>query len=818
METLIRDIRHGLRQMRRSRGITAVAVLCIALGVGANTAIFSLVNEMLLRPIPGVAAPDELVEVGRNQPPSTEMDTFSYPSFRALDDAADGIVDLAGWTFSSIALSGEGEPEVVLGMSVTADYFTVLGLDPARGRFFTAEETPIPGSPALAVISHGLWSRRFGGDSSIVGRSVRINGEPATVVGVAPPGFHGHLAVLHVDAWVPLGMSGAGLTSPDTLASWRSHMLLSIGRLDPGVSVAAARSALGSAYEQIVAEHMEIREESVGVEGLGTVPSALRGGITLFMTVLMMVAGLVLLIACVNVAGVLLVRSMGRREETAIRQALGAGRARLIRQHLTESVLLFALGGIAGVFLAAWLARLLAAFDPPTPPPFNLTFDLALDGQVLSFSLLVTLVTGLLFGLWPALRATRPDLVAALKDEVGGGTVRRSRARGLLVAGQVMLTLVLLLSAGLLLRSLQQAQAVDMGFDPDGVVALAINLDLHGYDDESGQQFYHALRERLVAIGDVEVAALARLMPLGIPARVGFGGVNVEGFDPPPQADSWDADLNVVSPGYFETMRIPIVRGRGFEPRDVGGSERVAIINETMAHKFWADQNPVGQQFIMGALDSGEVYEIVGVAGDSKYNTLSETTPLFTYLPLGQQYMAEMNLLVRGRGGALPELQTIRGVLAELNPDLPFLEAMALRRYVEITFLPQRVAGTVAAVVGLAGLLLAAVGIYGVAAFSVGQRVHEIAVRRALGAQRGDVLRMVVRQGLFAPLAGMILGLGLSLALARLLGAFLYGLSPLDPLTYTSVILILGVVVLLANLLPARRAVAISPTKALRYE
>jgi predicted permease len=818
MDTLIRDIRHGLRQMRRSRGITAVAVLCIALGVGANTAIFSLVNAMLLRPVAGIAAPDELVEVGRNQPPSTEMDTFSYPSFRALDDAAHGIVDLAGWTFSSIALSGEGEPEVVLGMSVTADYFTVLGLEPARGRFFTAGETPIPGSPPLVVISHGLWARRFGNDPSIVGRRVRINGESATIVGVAPPGFHGHLPLLDVDAWVPIGMSGAGLKDPETLASWGSNMLLSIGRLAPGVSVAAARSALGSAYEQIVAEHAEIREQSVGVEALGTIPSALRGGITLFMTVLMMVAGLVLLIACVNVAGVLVARSMGRREETAIRQALGAGRARLIRQHLTESMLLFVLGGIAGVFLAAWLASLLAAFDPPIPPPFNLTFDLALDGQVLSFSLLVTLVTGLLFGLWPALRATRPDLVVALKNEVGGGTVRGSRARGLLVAGQVMLTLVLLLSAGLLLRSLQQAQAVDMGFDPDGVVAMTISLDLHGYDDESGQQFYRALREGLTATGDVEAAALARLMPLGLPARVGFGGVSVEGFDPPPHDDSWDADVNVVSPGYFDTMRIPIVRGRDFDPGDVGGAPRVAIINETMAHKFWPGRNPVGEQFFMGPLDRGDVYEIVGVARDSKYTTLSEATPLFTYLPLGQRYMAEMNVLVRGRDGALPNLAMMRGVLADLDPDLPFIEAMALRRYVEITFLPQRVAGTVAAVVGLAGLLLASVGIYGVASFSVGQRIHEIAVRRALGAQSGDVLRMVVRQGLFAPVVGMVLGLALSLAATRLLSSFLYGLSPLDPLTYASVILLMGIVVLLANLLPARRAVAISCTEALRYE
>jgi predicted permease len=535
------------------------------------------------------------------------------------------------------------------------------------------------------------------------------------------------------------------------------------------------------------------------------------------MTVLMMVAGLVLMIACVNVAGVLLARSMTRLKETAVRQALGAGRGRLVRQHLTESLMLFALGGVAGLLLATWLASLLAAFDPPTPPPFNLTFDLSLDGRVLLFTLLVSLVTGLLFGLGPALRASRPDLVTALKDEVGGSTVRRPRTRGLLVAGQMALTLILLLCAGLLLRALNQAQAVDMGFNPDGVISMTVSLDLHGYDEGSGQEFYRAIRERLDGLGDVEVATLARLMPLGIPARVGFGGVNVEGFDPPPQGDSWDADVNVVSPGYFETLQIPIVMGRGFDPNDIEGSGNVAIINETMASKFWPGGNPIGRRFVMGAFDGGDSYEIVGVARDSKYVTLSETTPLFTYLPLGQQYMPEMNLLVRGRGDSLPQLTTMRAALMDLDPDLPFLEAMPLRRYVEITFLPQRLAGTVAAVIGLAGLLLAAVGIYGVAAYAVGQRVHEIAVRRALGAERGDVQRMVVRQGLFAPLAGMALGLGASLLVTRLLSSLLYGLSPLDPLTYAAVLLLLGLVVLLANFLPARAATTVDPTEALRH-
>jgi putative ABC transport system permease protein len=293
--------------------------------------------------------------------------------------------------------------------------------------------------------------------------------------------------------------------------------------------------------------------------------------------------------------------------------------------------------------------------------------------------------------------------------------------------------------------------------------------------------------------------------------------VNVEGFDPPPQGDSWDADVNVVSPGYFETLQIPIVMGRGFDPSDIEGSGNVAIINETMASKFWPGGNPIGRRFVMGAFDGGDSYEIVGVARDSKYVTLSETTPLFTYLPLGQQYMPEMNLLVRGRGDSLPQLTTMRAALMDLDPDLPFLEAMPLRRYVEITFLPQRLAGTVAAVIGLAGLLLAAVGIYGVAAYAVGQRVHEIAVRRALGAERGDVQRMVVRQGLFAPLAGMALGLGASLLVTRLLSSLLYGLSPLDPLTYAAVLLLLGLVVLLANFLPARAATTVDPTEALRH-
>ena len=817
MDAFLQDLRFGARQLARTKAVSLAAILCIAIGVGANTTIFSVVNAILLRPIPGVPDATGLLEMGRAQPGEPPMDTMSYPTWRDVIEGTREQAEIALWSFAPLALGGEGEPDVVLGFSVTPSYFSVLGLTAERGRFFDQQEGRVESAQSLAVISHGLWERRWGGAEGVVGSTVRINGTPATIVGVAPEGFGGHLSVIAGDIWVPLGMRAAGLADQESLGGRFNSFLLGIGRLAPGASLESAQAAGSAVMASLRAEFPRLEGTDVGMAPLGSLPGFIQLLATMFLGALMVVVGLVLMIACINVAGMLLSRGALRRREIAVRLAIGAGRGRLVRQLVTESLLLFVAGGGLGVIGAVWAARALSAWTPPTPPPFVLSFDLALDGRVLGFSLLLTLATGLLFGLGPALRSTRPDLVGALKDETTGD-VRRTRLRAVLVGGQVAMTVLLLVAAGLFLRALVNARNIDPGFDPDGVVTMTVDLELHGYDEEAGHRFFRQLREELEAIPVVERASVAALLPLGVPSSMSFGGVNVQGFEPPADDSSWDADLNVVSPGYFETLRIPLLQGRDFDERDIGGAPRVAIVNAAMANHFWPEGDAVGKTFLTGSFERGTEWQVIGVARDSKYSSLGGDTPFFTYMSLEQNYRSNMSLQVRTREGAAAPLAEIRSVISRLDPDLPFLEVVGLREYVEVGFLPQRIAGSVAGLLGLVGLLLGAIGVYGVTAYAVNQRVREIGVRKALGARRGEVVRMVVRQGMFAPLVGMAVGLALALAASRLLEAFLMGISPLDPLTFGAVLALLAAVTVFANWLPARRAAATDPMIALRHD
>jgi predicted permease len=817
MDTFLQDLRFGVRQLGRAKVVFVAAVLCIAIGVGANTTIFSVVNAILLRPIPGVADSDGLVEMGRAQPGEPAMDTLSYPVWRDLIEGTRDELEIGVWTFAPLALSGDGEPEVVAGYSVTPSYFSVLGLQPARGRFFSQQEGRAETAESVAVISHGLWLRRYGGDDDIVGRTVRINGTPATVVGVAPEGFGGHLTVIRGDAWVPIGMRAPGLADAETLEGRFNNFLLGIGRLRPGVSLAAAQAAGSAVMSGLAEEFPQLETMGVGMAPLGALPGFVQSLVTLFLSALMVVVGLVLMIACVNVAGMLLSRGALRRREIAVRLALGAGRGRVVRQLLTENLLLFVVGGGIGVLGAYWATGLLSALNPPTPPPMVFSFDLAVDQRVLGFSLLLTLVTGVVFGLGPALRSTRPELVPALKDEATGGR-RRTRVRALLVSGQVAMTVLLLVAAGLFLRALVNARSIDPGFNPDGVITMSIDLDLHGYDEDEGKRFFRDLRAELATIPGVEASSVAALLPLGLPSSISYGGVNVEGFEPPPNDSSWEANLNLISPGYFDTLEIPLLRGRDFDERDVDGAPRVAIINETMADYFWPQGDAVGSTFLTGSFEQGTAWQVIGVARDSRYRSLTGETPFFTYMPLEQSPRSAVSVQVKVRDAAAPPLEEIRAAFDRIDPNLPFITVIGLREYVEIGFLPQRVAGSVAGILGVVGLLLGAVGIYGVTAYAVSQRVREIGLRKALGAERGAVVRMVVLQGMLAPVVGMVVGLALALAASRLLGAFLMGVSPLDPITFGGVFGLLAAVTLLANYLPARRAAAVDPMRALHHE
>jgi predicted permease len=817
MENLLQDLRYGFRQLSRTKVLSLAAILCIAIGVGANTTIFSLVNGILLRPIPGVSSSEGLLEMGRMHPDEDPMDTLSYPTWRDIIDGTESQVDTALWIFASMAISGDDTPEVVLGYAVTPTYFSVLGLEPARGRFFTEEEGRVEAAQSLAVISHGLWQRRFGGAEDIVGSTVRVNGTPTTVVGVAPERFTGHLSVVGGDMWVPLGMRANGLPDPEQLLGRFNNFLLGIGRLKPGVSLEVAQAAGSAAMAAVIEEFPQLERTDVGMAPLGSLPAFIQMLATIFLGALMVVVGLVLMIACINVAGILLSRGVARQREIAVRMAMGAGRGRLVRQLLTESLILFGVGGGVGVLAAFWTTGMLSRFQPPTPPPFVFAFDVGVDTNVLLFSLALTLGTGMLFGIGPALRATRPDLVPALKDE-GSGSRGRSRFRGFLVAGQMAMTVILLVAAGLFLRALVSARSIDPGFNPDGVLAMSLDLELHGYEQEQGRRFLRDVRQQLEELPSVDAASAAALLPLGMPVNMSLGGVNVDGFEPPTDESSWEAPVNLVTPGYFATLEIPLLQGRDFDDRDLEGAPQVAIINETMANHFWPSGDAVGSEFIIGSFENGERWQVVGVARDSKYQSLSAETPFFTYLPMQQSYRSRMSLQIRARDASVLPLDAVRGVIDRIDPDLPFLDVISLREYIEVGFLPQRVAGSVAGVLGLVGLLLGAVGIYGVTSYGVSQRIHEIGMRKALGADGGGVRRMVVRQGMMAPVAGMFVGLVTALALSRLLAALLIGVSPLDPVTFGGVLTLLSVVAVCAVWLPARRAARLDPMQTLRAQ
>jgi len=817
MDTLLQDLRFGARQLTRTRALSAAAILCIAIGVAANTTIFSVVNTILLRPIPGVADSTGLLEVGRAQEGEPPGDTLSYPNWRDIIEATRDQVEIGLWTFVPLALSGDGEPEVVLGLSVTPSYFSVLGVQPERGRFFSEQNGAAETAEPVAVISHGLWQRRFGGADDVVGRPVRVNGTTATIVGVTPEGFGGHLSILGADAWVPLGMRASGLADQEMLQGRFNNFLLGIGRLRPDATLESAQAAGVAAMAAVAEEFPRLEGLSVGMAPLRSLPAFIQTVATIFLGALMVVVGLVLMIACINVAGMLLSRGALRQREIAVRLAIGAGRARLVRQLLTESLLLFVAGGGLGVLAAWWGTALLSALNAPTPPPFAFNFDFGLDLRVLGFALALTFLTGMIFGLGPALRATRPDLVPALKVEASGDR-RRTRVRALLVAGQMAMTVLLLVAAGLFLRALVSARNIDPGFDPDGVITMSLDLELHGYDEEGGLRFLSDARSEIAALPGVEAVSAAALLPLGLPASMSFGGVNVEGFEPPVNESSWDADLNVVTPGYFETLGIPLLQGRDFSDRDVAGAPRVAIVNQAMAEHFWPDGDAVGRTFLTGSFTNGTEWQVIGVARDSKYSSLGGERPFFTYMPESQSYRSQMSLQVKVRDAAAPPLEQIRAAIDRLDPELPFLEVIGLREYVEVGFLPQRIAGTVAGLLGVVGLILGAVGIYGVTAYAVSQRVREIGLRKALGAEHGALLRMVVRQGMVAPLVGMAVGLVLALAVSRVIGALLLGVSPLDPITFGGVLVVLGVVTVLANYLPARKAASVDPMIALHHE
>jgi len=821
LETFWQDLRYGARMLLKTPGFTAVAALSLALGIGANTAIFSVADKVLFRKLP-VEEPERLIVVTASRGQGVSS-TFGYPDFadyRARNEVFEGLVC---YTQRALTLSEGGQAERIQGMLVSGNYFTALRVLPAQGRGFLPEEDKTRGTHPVIVLGYGLWQRRFGADPGLLGKSVNLNGYNFTVVGVAPPEFTGAVPGIAPDVYVPIMMQGQVMPAwkidplfgplSRSISSW----LEILGRLKPGVSREQAAAAMTTLGSQIARANPNA-DGTPRVEPKFVLEDGSRGNTSLLrdlrfpLQMLMATVGLILLIACANVANLMLARAGARHKEIAVRLAVGAGRRRLIRQLLTESILLSTLGGGAGLALAASISGLLVSFTP-TNNFSTLTLDNRLDWRVLGFTLAVSLLTGILFGLAPAMKASRPDLVSALKDETTllGNQERRLSLRNLLVVGQVALSVIVLVGAGLCVRSLQNLQAIDAGFDAAKVLVMSTDVTLSGYEKERGLRFYSELLERMKLLRGVEAVSLGFLIPLG-------GGVNskpqVAGYTPKPGEDM-SFDYNTIGPDYFRTMKIPLLQGREFGQPDVASAPQVVIINETAARRFWLGQSPIGERL---SFKREEFREIVGVVKDSKYSRLNEEARPAVYVPFAQDYRGNMAVHVRTTGEPGTMLAAVRQQVQALDANLPVYNVRTLEEQKNNSLYTSRLAATLLTVFGLLALGLAAVGLYGVMAYAVNRRRREIGIRLALGAQGRDVLRQVLLEGMFLVTVGLALGLGGAVAATRLVKGFLYDVTATDPVSFAGAALLLAGVSLLACWIQARRATKVDPLVALRCE
>ncbi len=814
MDTLILDIRYALRSLGKSPGLVLAVVVSLALGIGANATIFSLVNAIALRPMPA-ERPEELVAVYTSESDGARWGTSSYPDYADFRDRSHAFANLASYTVTPLSLaSDDGNGQRYLGALASGNFFPMLGVHAALGRALQATDDAAPGANPVVVVSHALWQRRFRADPALVGTTLHLNGHPFTVVGILPQSFRGVTMGMTPDLWVPFAM--AAVTNPGSnVLEHRGHRAnFVIGRLLPGSTAQKAQAELDVVIRQLGIEHPgpdSGRFVSVLPEREARVFPALRGPVIGFMALLMIVVALVLLVACTNVAGLMLARATARRREIGIRLALGASRARLVTQLVTESVLLALAGGGLGMLLAMWGTDLLLAFQPPLP--FDIAIDLRPDGRVLAFTAVVSVLTGIVFGIVPALEAVRSDVVPALRDE--STSARRSRLRNGLVIAQIALSTLLLAGAGLFVRGLRNAYTLDPGFDPRHAVVTSFDLELQGYDRARGGVFQNELLARLSEIPGVQSVALADHLPLGLAQQ--RGGVVVEGHmsegGRPPELD-----YATVSAGYFKALRLPIVRGREFAATDREGAPGVAIVNETFARRFWPSQDPIGRRITRDISGEGGWLEVVGVARDARYNMLNEEPMPYFYQSLAQEYSSAVSVVARIPGDPAAAAARIRTVVQSLDPTLPLFEVKTLEQHVGVSLLPARLVSTLLGAFGVLALVLAGIGLSGLVSFTASQRTREIGIRIALGAMPGRVLALVVGHGMRLAVAGLAIGVALALGVTHFVSGFLYGVSPTDPITFFATIAILAAVTLVATWLPARRASRVDPMVALRHD
>ncbi len=820
LSDLLTDFRYTARTIAKNPGFAFVVMLAIGLGLGVNTCMFTLLNSLALRPLP---VPDshrvlgvyQLFEGHAPRHVNGDVSMFSYSEYKTYRDQNRVFSGLAAYyPFFSATLAGE-TPRNIMGELATCNYFGVLGVQSAIGRAFSANECSARGSSPVAVLSDNAWRSIFASDPAILGKSITINRVALTVIGVAPPGFHGG-QLSDTDFWVPLTMDPVihPVTFSDSLSEDNLSWLVLAGRLKNGITLDQARANLSVIARQIDRLHPGRKTTlSVDVATYMSVPEERRGVLTVAKVIFAAVS-LVLLIACANVANLLLSRSSARQKEIALRLSLGASRARLMRQLLTESIVLAVPGGLTGGLAALVLLKPLFWMLTSHMADFpTISLDLSPDFRVLAYTLALTLLTGVVFGLAPAIQASRPDLTTALKAEGSGSGTHRSHGwlRSALVAAQVSVCLVLLISAGLVARGLQAAQAIEPGFRTDHVFVASFDLNHQQYDEHRAAAFHRMLAERAASLPGLNSAAQAVPVPLSMQT---WG----DEIQLPGRSEHLQVNYSLVSPEYFSVLGIPIVRGRNFTPAEMNGHANVAIVMESTARKLWPGQDPLGKTFSY----DDPVYkktpiEIVGVARDSHTSSLSELDPMFFYFPLRDDDQLPLKLLVHSRASADQTTKALRDIVRSIDPNV-VLELRAMDQHLEAYRSPAVLVTELATVLGAFALLLAAIGIYSVVSYAVSRRVREIGIRVALGAGQYDVMRLVLRGAMRPVIIGMALGIAACAAVSRVLSSVLYGVSPLDPIAYIGVTLFLLSVAVLASLLPARRATSIDPLDALRHE
>jgi len=807
MNSLLSDLRIALRSIVRTPLLAFVAAASLTIGIGANTVLFSAVNRLLLRSPGGIESVDRVVEIGFGP----GFGSWSYPDLLDVRAGATPLEEVAGYSMEPMSLSRGEEGVRVLGFLVSANYFRTLGVSPGAGRLFLPHEDLTPGEPAVAVLGHDFWMSRFGGDPAVVGSSVTLNRQSFTVVGVTPPDFRGHVVAMYPDVYLPLmayPLVGGNAEAFDR-RNW--HWFQVLGRLRPNAPLEQGRAAVGAVFARMAAENPDsYAARGTSLEPLGALPGAAMGPVRIFLLALSGLVLSILLITCANVAGMFLARAGARRREMAVRLSLGSSRGRMVQHLLVESSVVFLLGGAGGVLLARWGLDLLSGVELPAPFPVDLS--LALDLRVLVFACLLTLGTGLVFGLLPALQATRLDLAATLKEGGMRGGSPANRLRQSFVSGQVGLSLMLLVAAGLFLRSLQQAGQVETGFDPRGTVSTWLDLSMEGYDPEEGKVFASEMVRRLSGEPWVGSAAFASDLPLDMGNR--GTAVHPEGRNPDDLEARVPVDFNQITPEYFSTLRIPVLEGRAFQETDGPDSEPVVVVSRRFVQEVWPGESPVGRTVTL----DGTTHTIVGVVEDTKNTLLTDAPKPFVYFPLAQSYGGEVNLVVRSRQPHAVVAPELRRVLLEQDPSLSLGAVVDMVSYTSVGVLPQRLAAWLTTLLGGLALLLSGMGIYGVVAHSVAQRTREIGVRMALGAEGRGVVRLVMADGMRLAAPGLAVGALLALGLGRVLRSLLLGVSPADPATLAGVALVLVGMILVATLVPARRAAGVHPAEALRYD